>query len=266
MVEEKKYSEENLRNIIENSLSYADVLRDLNLAAKGGNYKTLQKYIKIYNIDISHFTGQRWNVGDKYQPVGGNYYTLDEILIENSPYKSTGRLKKRLINDGLLEYKCDECGLDEWLGKEIVLQLDHINGINDDNRLENLRLLCPNCHSQTDTFCRSNNPKYTNPEKICGCGNTKKTSSKVCVECYKNRYKEKGFKRYDMENNSNFCECGNKKHKNSKQCSECQHLKYRKVKNRPSKEELLKELVASNYSAMGRKYGVSDNTIRKWMK
>jgi 5-methylcytosine-specific restriction endonuclease McrA len=80
---------------------------------------------------------------------------LDQILVENSTYANTSNLKKKLINAGLIENQCSECGLkDKWNGKEIVLQLDHENGDRLDNRIENLRLMCPNCHSQTDTFCR----------------------------------------------------------------------------------------------------------------
>jgi Zn finger protein HypA/HybF involved in hydrogenase expression len=82
-----------------------------------------------------------------------NEIPLELVLVENLNY---GRchLKRRLISLGLLNYYCanPECGLTEWLGKPISLQLDHINGVNNDNRLENLRLLCPNCHSQTDTY------------------------------------------------------------------------------------------------------------------
>ena len=81
---------------------------------------------------------------------------LDEILDGKHGYYPTLKLKKRLIKDGILEYKCDECGLDSWNNKNIVLQLDHINGISNDHRLNNLRLMCPNCHSQTETYCGRN--------------------------------------------------------------------------------------------------------------
>ncbi len=84
-------------------------------------------------------------------------YTTEEILVENSPYKNIPILKKRLLKEGLLEYKCAICGnTGEWLGQPLTLQLDHINGDHFDHRLENLRLLCPNCHSQTETFSGKN--------------------------------------------------------------------------------------------------------------
>ena len=82
---------------------------------------------------------------------------MEEILVENSSYTNRTRLKERLIKEKLLEYKCSICqnnGI--WLNKELTLQLDHINGINNDNRIENLRFLCPNCHSQTDTYSGKN--------------------------------------------------------------------------------------------------------------
>lgn len=78
-------------------------------------------------------------------------HTLEEILVENSPY-STGNARKRLLSSGTKAKACEECGITEWNGKSITFALHHINGINNDHRLENLCLLCPNCHSQTETY------------------------------------------------------------------------------------------------------------------
>ena len=81
---------------------------------------------------------------------------LDEVLVENSSY-ARHHVKRRVIKEKLLEYKCQCCGLgDEWNGKPIVLQLDHINGVNNDHRIENLRFVCPNCHTQQDTYSAKN--------------------------------------------------------------------------------------------------------------
>jgi 5-methylcytosine-specific restriction endonuclease McrA len=96
------------------------------------------------------------NQGGKGSNKGRQYHTAD-ILLGNHPSYKTSMLKKRLVTEGILVYNCTSCGMgDEWNGDPIVLQLDHINGIHDDHRLENLRLLCPNCHSQTDTWCGRN--------------------------------------------------------------------------------------------------------------
>ena len=77
---------------------------------------------------------------------------MDDILVEKSTYRNFKSLKSRLIKEGIMEYACKICGIYEWNGKRLTLQLDHINGINDDNSITNIRLLCPNCHSQTSTF------------------------------------------------------------------------------------------------------------------
>lgn len=119
-------------------------------ANRGNSYKPLKIYLKQNNIDILHFLGKSNGLAKNEK------FTLDEILVKDSKYTNMSRLKSRILKTNLIEYKCVMCGINEWLGKKLVLQLDHINGDNRDNRLENLRFLCPNCHSQTETFCRKN--------------------------------------------------------------------------------------------------------------
>lgn len=146
-----KYTIEELSNAIKNSLSIAETCRKLNIRPCGGNYKTLNYLIKENNIDISHFTGKAWNVGIRYRIIKPKI-ELSEILVENSSFRSSNGLRKRLISEGYKEYKCECCGNTKWMGNPIKLELHHINGINTDNRIENLQILCPNCHSMTDTF------------------------------------------------------------------------------------------------------------------
>ena len=147
----KAISLENLKQLVIESTTIAELMRKLGYTANRGNsFDGLKKYLIENNIDISHFKGKSHGSSKTEK------YSLEQILVENSTYSNMTRLKERVLKANLLEYKCSECGISEWNNKSLVLQLDHINGNNRDNRIENLRLLCPNCHSQTETFCGKN--------------------------------------------------------------------------------------------------------------
>lgn len=140
------------------SFSIAGMCRYLGLKPCGGNYKLMHNAINEYNIDVSHFRGQGWNVGLHFKP--NKPKEMDEILSENSTFQSY-KLKNRLFQDGLKEKKCECCGRTEWQGREIPLEIHHINGDNRDNRLKNLAILCPNCHALTDSYRGRNNKSAT---------------------------------------------------------------------------------------------------------
>jgi hypothetical protein len=213
------WSKENLTKIIMESKTQKEVILKLRIRNAGSNYKTLRKYIELYNISTDHFI----NCYDTMVNLNSKI-PIENILVKNSTYSRT-HLKKRLYDENILERVCCLCGQgEEWNGMKISLILDHINGVYNDNRIENLRIVCPNCNAGLDTFAGRNT-------------NTKK----------------------------NICSCGNKKFRKSEKCNSCAGEERRKVE-RPSVDQLLKEVEEVGYSATGRKYGVSDNAIRKWIK
>ena len=138
-----------LKVAVKASTSYRQVLKKIGLVTAGGNYEQIKKYIKEYKFNISHFKGKAWNKG--LRGIGKPIIPLDLILQKNSSYQSF-KLRKRLFAENLKQQFCEECG---WCTKSedgyLPLELDHINGDRHDNRLENLRILCPNCHSLKPT-------------------------------------------------------------------------------------------------------------------
>lgn len=144
-----KWTNDQLVEACKTSKSIRQVLSKLNLKEAGGNYSVIKRKIADRSIDISHFTGQIWNKGLKFSPKP--HKSLNEILTINSIYPSH-KLRIRLLRDKIMEHKCSNCNNSSWLGNPIPLELEHINGIHSDNRLENLTLLCPNCHSLTPTY------------------------------------------------------------------------------------------------------------------
>jgi hypothetical protein len=218
-----KIDDDEFRDLIAKSISYKEALHFFGFDNKGSNNKTIKARIKHLNISVSHFNPKHYKAG---QLSTNRKIPLSDILVENSTYPRT-KLKKRLIENGMLKEVCSICGCkDKWQDKKLIMILDHINGVNNDNRIENLRLTCPNCGSQLDTHAGRNKKRVT---YYCeSCGEEKKT-------------------------------------KYSKNCNTCSKLERRKIK-RPSREALLKDVENLGYEGTGRKYKISGNSIRNWLK
>lgn len=148
-------SDQEFRDIVARNHSWCSCAKELGLSPNGSNAKNqIQKRIKELNLDISHFN----KTYDAKQ--ASTKYSLEEIMVKNSSYQNITKLKERIIANNIIPYECAIChNKGEWQGEKLVLQLDHINGQHFDHRKENLRFLCPNCHSQTHTFSGKNKNK-----------------------------------------------------------------------------------------------------------
>jgi uncharacterized protein with PIN domain len=217
---------EHLENIISSSTSVSEILRAYNLAISGSNFKILKGTIEKWNISLNIL-----KLNELKHKKENSSKSLDEIFCVNS---KTDRvvIKRIIIKNNLLDNTtCSICrNKNIWNGKLIIFILDHINGIRNDNRIENLRYVCPNCNSQLDTF-GSKNPYFPNKHKILYC-----------------------------------IDCGEIISKGALRCIKCSHLQSRIIKERPSIEELSEDIKILGHVGTGKKYGVSDNTIRKWFK
>lgn len=219
-MENNKYEKEFFSELVKNSNNLTDVAKKLNLKPFCGNRGTIKKYIKLYDLDVSHFRNVYEN---RIRPKR----KLCDILLLGTTYDTT-HLKNRLYDEGIKERVCELCGQNEiWYGNKMSLILDHINGINNDNRLENLRIVCPNCDATLPTFSGRNTSKCSIKSNL-----------------------------LKMENHYNYTKKGK---------SDCNSINQRKV-TRPDYITLQNEIIELGYSGTGRKYGVSDNAIRKWVK
>lgn len=132
----RNYTDEDICRKAQEVHSLAGLLRALGLAPRGGNYDNMRRKLQTLNISTDHWTGQAWN--------------KNQQLKDWKNYVRSSNVKKHLIK--LRNHKCESCQLTNWQGQSIMLELDHIDGDRLNNNLENLRLLCPNCHSQTPTW------------------------------------------------------------------------------------------------------------------
>ena len=269
-----KWTKEQLIQAVKNNLFIAGVCRELNLRPVGGNYKTIHYYIKEYNLDTSHFTGQGWNVGTRYKNIRTKR-PIEDILSGKVECRSSFHLKIRLLKEGIKEHKCEKCGNSKWLGQEIPLELHHINGDNLDNRLENLQLLCPNCHALTDNYRGHNTQSALSEKREVECrkfkealtdnadGNLEPSLIQEGAETRHDKSKSKSKSKKEPK----FCQyCGKQLDKRTyKYCSkECYH-KANGSKRPPVYELLSKFKELKSYVQVGKYYGVTDNAVKKWV-
>lgn len=235
-----RYSESEARQAVAECRSYAQVLRRLGLRPAGGNHALLRRYVdEVWQIPTPHFDG---GASARRRPAAPAK-PLKEILVRNSSY-SRGKLKDRLYGEGVKKRKCEMCGQGEmWHGRWMSLILDHVNGVPDDNRLENLRIVCPNCAATLDTHCGRKNRKQRPTRECNRCGR------EFLAKCSGQRYCSHA--------------CGTRWDRS--------HLRGRprpggRKVQRPPYEHLMAEIAMTSYVAVGRKYGVSDNAVRKWVR
>lgn len=148
----RSWTDADLTAAVAESRSIAELSRRLGYTPSGGTHRLLKHHIARLKLDTAHFRGQGWSNGKVLGPSRARR-PLAEILVRESTYVSCSSLRRRLISEGLKRAVCEVCGLAEWRGLPLPLELDHVNGEHTDNRLENLRILCPNCHAVTDTWC-----------------------------------------------------------------------------------------------------------------
>ena len=220
-------TKEEKEKIVSESFSIAECLRKMKRSSRGGNYKTFHRYRVLYNLDVSHFTGQKTNIGNKNNQ---NSTKPVEFYLHKNCHTTikSKKLINMLIESGYKNNECECCHITEWCGKQITFQLHHIDGDHYNNELENLQVLCPNCHSQTENFCG---------KKL------KRNKKKYCKDCGKeiSKYSKSGL------------------------CNKCVQKLQIKTEH-PDKETLYDILKETSFCETARMYGVSDNTIRKWCR
>lgn len=232
MQREWRFSEEEVRVAVAASMSFAETLRKLGLCSTGGNWKTLRRYTAERRIATDHFDPYASSRGPRTR------IPLEQILVESSTY-SRNHLKQRLYDAGLKVPACELCGQgEEWLGRRLAMILDHVSGVRDDNRIENLRIVCPNCAATLDTHC----------------GRKNRMETRSCRRCEKEFQPRYGRQKYC----SRYCALRHPREKGPRPAAW-------KVA-RPSYERLMREIAETSWSAVGRKYGVSDNAVRKWVR
>lgn len=220
-----KIPKEELIDKISKCTSLSQILKDYNLRAAGGNFNTLRKRLEYDNINIDHIP-RGINSNNNRSFNRENKLSNEELFTINSSY-SRNTIRRRLLNDSIIEYKCSICkGNPFWNDLNLTLILDHVNGIYNDHRLENLRFVCPNCNSQLDTHCGKNFKKHKQINKCIDCNTKILTSSNRCGKCY-------AF--------------------------------HRKLMNGfPKKEILERDIQERPMYLIGKKYKVSGATIKKW--
>ena len=170
------WNKNSIEKVIKEAHSYSEALKLLKIPVQGNNINTLKNKLREFNLKLEIDYSKTYSNRNKNREVN-----IEEYL-NNSKAISSTKLKLKLLALKIKENKCECCGIDSWNNKKLILQLHHIDGNHNNNNLTNLKLLCPNCHSQTDNYC--NNIKIKNKYFCLSCGKEILKNSKYCFDCY----------------------------------------------------------------------------------
>lgn len=263
------WSEQDLKSAVASSKNLSEIFRKLGLRSLGNNFKTLKKYIEKFNIDASHLNGREQSQEAFKSKQNQKEKSYDAIFCEHSDV-ARSTTKKYILKYKLIPYKCNNCdildfidGIPYWNNKPVILQLEHKNGIRNDNRLDNLCWLCPTCHSQTETYAGRKNSLVSvanSIKKFLNVDPTKKRNEKLNLP-------EKTLDAIAIIN-CEFCKKEFKPvNRKIKFCSEiCGHRANAKAKYKISKEELEKLVWEKPLTSIGIIFGVSGGAVKKWCK
>lgn len=224
---------EEVLEMISNHRSKSEICRYLQC-----KQETLNRYLIDWGISYSGNIGRK-GIPHLEQRRNIYHYLNNELFI------TTHNLKIRLLQEGLKKHQCECCKLDKWMDDKIPIELHHMDGNKYNNNLDNLQILCPNCHSKTSNNSGKGVVRLTDDQK-------------VIARLYRKK------KRVRRKLKTKYCKCGSLIDKRSLSCKGC--VSKKRKAQRPPLEQLLSEISEFGYCATGRKYGVSDNSIRKWIK
>lgn len=239
------FTPEELQSLIDTHSTYKSILELAGIKSASSTV-TLKRIIEEYNLDTTKFEENKRNYILKCNQNRKEVYDIQSKLMPNTKVNSH-KLKNKLIELEYKEKRCELCGNSEWMGKPIKLQLHHIDGNHDNNSLENLQILCPNCHSLTDNFGVYNSEKVK--ERI------KERARNTCKKC---------GKKIRKNNKSNLCYlCYSKYHRKKKKKKKSPKKTITPLRN-ITREELKRLIRTVPFTQIGIMFGVSDNAIRKW--
>lgn len=260
-------SREEFQELLDKSSSYKEVLLYFGLEFDNNNITMIKQIIKKYNLDIT-----------KLEKNCIKQNNVDNIFVKNHKFDNK-KVKNILLNIELKTYECEICGITEWENKNIVLQLHHIDGDHTNNELDNLQILCPNCHSQTNNYGKHesiNKTKLIKKEskEICPICNKilKSKKAQMCKECYNKSKKQtkliyKPKNKQKNKSTKEICPICNKnlKSKKAQMCRKCKDKIKSEQKSSVITREELKELIRTkSFLQISKIFNVSDNAIRKW--
>lgn len=253
----ESFSKEEIEQFVKDSRSYAQLVEKLGYNKKSGSKNsTLKELIAKYNLDISHFKGKGWNKGNKCP--NGKYVPFTDY-ISGDYYITSFKLHSKILREGLKERICESCGNTVWMGVDIPLEIHHIDGNKNNNQLDNLQFLCPNCHALTSNYRGKNKGKSN---KI-----VKKNVNKEQKDIFKIQSANNLSEKKSNKKKTKYCiDCGEPISAQATRCIKC-YDNYRLANvHMPSREYLKGAIRSKSFLSIGRDFNLTDNAIRRWCK